>query len=423
MTKKMRIAAMSVAAAELEQIKAMMVSLRADAGAHWEWIGESSVADVLLIDADSLYGHMDWLKAQSSGRNVICLTAANAHEQDNVLHRPIGTAGLKACLVRAAGGKVATAVEPALPEVSALSDAPAESPAAAMAAVMPKRITGQQPIVPSKPLDAAPVAAPVAAPAAKPAPTTPPAQAAAPAQPAAAKPDTEPSRSGISIPSLLPRRVTGQQPVVPTAPPTTPAPAPAPAAPAPAAPSPAALVLADYFLPEFMPEARKIERDGQPPLIVDAAADRYYGGLTLKPLLTYCLGTIRPEEWKPVPAAEIDKLRAMNAGLPLSRLLWLYVIGTSNGNTMLPGLDLNARYKLVKWPQIEREFPKHFRIGTAMMKGSATLQEIADASGASIGEVIDFVNAYAAIGFAVAEGGTPISDRRTLVERLRQRAL
>jgi len=89
---------------------------------------------------------------------------------------------------------------------------------------------------------------------------------------------------------------------------------------------------------------------------------------------------------------------------------------------LLPGFDLNGKFKLIKWPQIKREFPKHFRIGTAMMKGPATLSEIADGSGASVGEVIDFVNAYAAIGFAVQDGDLPISDRRALVERLRTRA-
>ena len=33
------------------------------------------------------------------------------------------------------------------------------------------------------------------------------------------------------------------------------------------------------------------------------------------------------------------------------------------------------------------------------------------------------VNAYAAIGFAVQDGGQPISDRRALIERLRSRAV
>lgn len=393
MAKNMRIAAMSVAAPELEQIKAIMASLRGDAGAHWEWSGDTAGADVLIIDADSLYGHMDWLRAQSSGRNVICLTASNGHEQDNVLHRPVGVGGIKASLLRAAGAGP-EAVDVAEPVAPVTEEAPATTPAAAVAAVF-KRITGQQRTV----TDTAP------------APTPAPAAVAS----AAAKP--APAANPMAAPNLLPRRVTGQQPAVAAAPASAPAPAPTPAPPA----VPREWTLADYFLPENLAEARRLERSGQPPLIVDAGADRYYGGLTLKPLLPYCLGQIKPVEWQAVPTAEIEKLRAMNAGLPLSRLLWLYVIGTSNGTTLLPGFDLNGKFKLVKWPQIEREFPKHFRIGTAMMKGPSTLQEIADGSGATVGEVIDFVNAYAAIGFAIQDGGTPISDRRALLERLRAR--
>ena len=45
-------------------------------------------------------------------------------------------------------------------------------------------------------------------------------------------------------------------------------------------------------------------------------------------------------------------------------------------------------------------FPKHFRIATAMMKGPATLQEIAEASGVPVSDVADFINANLATGFA-----------------------
>ncbi|HIY71561.1 MAG TPA: hypothetical protein H9827_08840, partial [Candidatus Luteimonas excrementigallinarum] len=51
-------------------------------------------------------------------------------------------------------------------------------------------------------------------------------------------------------------------------------------------------------------------------------------------------------------------------------------------------------------PQTEREFARHFRIATAMMKGPATLAEIVEASGAEPGEAADFINANLATGFA-----------------------
>jgi hypothetical protein len=89
--------------------------------------------------------------------------------------------------------------------------------------------------------------------------------------------------------------------------------------------------------------------------------------------------------------------------LPLSRLIWLHTVINSHGH-LLDGLDVNARYRLTRWPQIEREFPRHFRIATVMMKGPATLTEVADQSGSSIADVADFVNAYAMLGVVEPEG-------------------
>ena len=69
---------------------------------------------------------------------------------------------------------------------------------------------------------------------------------------------------------------------------------------------------------------------------------------------------------------------------------------------LLPGYDPLGKFRLGKWPQTEREFPKHFRIATAMMKGPTTIDELAAASGVDRAEVVDFVNANLATGFAEA---------------------
>ena len=90
---------------------------------------------------------------------------------------------------------------------------------------------------------------------------------------------------------------------------------------------------------------------------------------------------------------------ALGAAQPLSRLQW-YGGLLAGGGHLLAGFDLSSRYKLSKWPQTEREYPKHFRIATAMMKGPATLDEVAAASGVPLPEVVDFVNASLATGYA-----------------------
>jgi hypothetical protein len=83
----------------------------------------------------------------------------------------------------------------------------------------------------------------------------------------------------------------------------------------------------------------------------------------------------------------------------LSRLVWFGGLLASQG-VLAAGYDPQARYQLLKWPQTEREFPKHFRIATAMMKAPATLAEIAEASGVPLADVTDFLNASLATGFA-----------------------
>ena len=84
---------------------------------------------------------------------------------------------------------------------------------------------------------------------------------------------------------------------------------------------------------------------------------------------------------------------------PLARLVWFGALLASQGR-LVGGLDDSERFRLSKWPQTEREFPKHFRIATAMMKGPATLAEIAEASNVPLTDVTDFVNASLATGFA-----------------------
>ena len=92
-------------------------------------------------------------------------------------------------------------------------------------------------------------------------------------------------------------------------------------------------------------------------------------------------------------------IAAAGEAQPIQRLQWLGGL-LAGGGELLPGNDPEGRYQLTKWPQTEREYPRHFRIATAMMKGPATLAEVAEASGSPLAEVADFTNANLATGFA-----------------------
>jgi hypothetical protein len=158
--------------------------------------------------------------------------------------------------------------------------------------------------------------------------------------------------------------------------------------------------LGDWLVPGALSQRVKFARAGGPELFIDPAAREYFGPAALKPLAGLFDDPAGEQDFLPVDAGAWDSgVAALGPAQPLNRLQWFGGL-LAGGGAMLPGFDPAGRYKLSKWPQTEREFPKHFRIATAMMKGPATLDEVAAASGVPLTEVIDFVNASLATGYA-----------------------
>ncbi|QSX77162.1 hypothetical protein [Agrilutibacter solisilvae] len=128
-------------------------------------------------------------------------------------------------------------------------------------------------------------------------------------------------------------------------------------------------------------------------LLIDVGQQLYFGPATLKPLASHVESVLAAGDFVPVDPTQWDRdVATLGAGQPLSRLLWFCALQAGKGQLMA-GFSDAARYRLLKWPQTEREFPKHFRIATAMMKGPATLEEVTSACGVTAAEVADFVNA------------------------------
>jgi hypothetical protein len=276
-------------------------------------------AELLVIDVDSVYGHMDWLRAHGIGRLVAVLTEhPPSPEYDLVLHKPLSVVKLVEVLDRAA-------------------EQSADGPAAV--------------------------------------PTPPPAPAPAPA----------------------PRTVA--KPVAPSPPP----PAAAEPPPPPAPPPPRERRLADWLADGAMLAAVRLQTAGAPDLVLDPHNKTYYADGSVRALAPHCARVLAREDWHEVDQAQLASLHAGGKGQPYARLLWLAHALGSNGQ-LAAGLPGSGRYKLSRWPQIEREFPKHFRIATVMMKQPATLGEVAEQSGATLADVIDFTNAYHAAGYIDIEG-------------------
>jgi hypothetical protein len=165
--------------------------------------------------------------------------------------------------------------------------------------------------------------------------------------------------------------------------------------------------LADWCVAGALSGKVRYAREGCPALFIDGDARTWFGPTALKSLAACFEGPVAEQDFEPVADdAWASETAALGAAQPLSRLRWLGGLVSGKG-ALLPGHDPDGRYKLGKWPQTEREYPKHFRIATAMMKAPATLPEIAEASGVPLAEVVDFVNANLATGYAEAVQDTP----------------
>lgn len=357
----------------------------------WSMVAEAD-ADFVIVDMDSMYGPMSWLRLHAAGKRVIGLTSAPRTQADFRLPRPFDGHQLAQVLGEIGG-------TPATPQ-----PVPAPVPA------------------PPAPVAAAPQPTPA------PAPTPPPAPAPAPPAPVAASP-------APPVPAPTP---------APTPAPAPPTPAPAAAAPpaAPEAPAPVAATAADADVEPPVPSTRstafahwlrpgaltgraRYQSGKAPELLIDFSQRQYYGPATLKPLAEYFVATVGLRDFEQLDdRAWQSAIAALGAPLPLNRLQWFGGLLAGEGK-LLPGYNPEGRFILGKWPETEREFPRHFRIATAMMKGPQTVAEIAAASNVPVADVVDFINANLATGFAEQPGeGAPTGgDTRSggLFDRLRGR--
>lgn len=290
----------------------------AETGHRWTLV-EGDDADYVIIDMDSLYGPMSWLRLHGLGRKVIALTAADRQQTDYRLPRPASASDLAVLL-----SEIATDAP----------QAPDEAP--------PPR----EPQPPAKPEpDPAPIVEP--------------------------EPQPEPEPPAIPEPE--------------------PEPEPTP---------PAARPLRQWLAGNGLRQRVRVQREGAPALLIDPLAGNWHGPAALKPLAPHFAGDWLESDFEvPAPAEWDAEAATLGPAQPLSRLQWL--------GGLLSGDAVDGRYLLKKWPQTEREYPKHFRIATAMMKGPASVAEIADASGVAQEDVAGFINAHLASGHAEAVVDAP----------------
>lgn len=323
-----------------EAIHAAFKEANAASGNHWTLIGDDS-AEYVVVDMDSLYGPMSWLKLHGLGRKVIGLTKAQRSKTPYRLPKPITAGDLTVLLSEIAGeetyesGLAGTkAAQPASPQAEPeAAPAPVETPE-------PEAVSVSEMV-----------------------------------ETAATESHSQPEAAAAVAPEQKP---------VPEAQPTT---APEPAA------SQAPRTLRGWLGARGARRVRMTAKDGTV-ILLDTQAGVWHGPKELK-ACTPCFSA-EPGE---VESEILDDAawKAAIAGLelpqPMVRLQWL--------GGLLSGNPTHGAFRLRKWPQIEREYPRHFRIATIMMKSAASAGEIAQAAGVPEEEVRDFINASLATGHAV----------------------
>lgn len=324
----------------------------------WKLASEAD-ADYVVVDMDSMYGPISWIRLHGAGKQVVGLTTAPRSQADYRLGRPFDADSLAELLSTIAG------IEPEV-------DAP-EAPAASVSDPLPDAPPAASTPAPS-PADELPKEAlqEVRAHSAPP----PPLVAALEPEPAQVESEQAPAAEPLPEPTRE------------HSPPSAPASASTPGR-----------TLLDLIAADAAPGRWRYRFDGGA-VAFDTRAGTYLGPATLKPLEPAFRNDAPPGALEPLDDAAWNAAKAgAESTQPLARLQWYGALLAGNG-TLLPGTDPAGQYRLLKWPQTEREFPRHFRIATAMMKGPATLAEVAAASNVPESEVADFVNANLATGHA-----------------------
>jgi hypothetical protein len=137
-----------------------------------------------------------------------------------------------------------------------------------------------------------------------------------------------------------------------------------------------------------------------PRLVVDPERQQFAPGHTLKDLLGYAVAELPEAAITAIDRETVSAALDRSGGAhPLERLRWVLALGANGGLRLEHGPE--SRFQLCHWPRVEREFPRHFKIATVLLRQPGTVSEVAAASGTSEAEVADYVTAALALGHAI----------------------
>ena len=107
------------------EVQAAFKAANAETGNKWTLVAGDG-ADYVVIDMDSLYGPMSWLRLHAAGCKVIGLTSVDRNQTDFRLPRPVSANDFAVLLSEIAGDLAATPAPAAPPAASTPAPAPSD---------------------------------------------------------------------------------------------------------------------------------------------------------------------------------------------------------------------------------------------------------------------------------------------------------
>lgn len=353
---RLKIALSELESADADLFRASLARLVNRLSHHWEW-ADLARADLAIVDMDSLFGHMAWLKTHGAGKQVITFArSGTVHGSDLVLGKPLDDDAFAAVLEQAAL-TIAASADMQKEDMTSEPEPEVRTPARPAFDAASLQLEPQHVEAPARSRNEPVVVMDLAA-------------------------------AG----EVAPASVAQPKPFVAAV--TKPEPESQPAA------EPEPVNVAEAIVMRSPTIAMRVEGSE---LVIDPQRDVYYADAALKPLTEFL--QCAPDALQPLDAAALETVRQRKPQ-PLARLRWFAGL-TATPGALMRGLRDDERYKLTRWPQTEREFPRHFRIATAMMKEAATPADLAAACGVPLSDVIDYINATRAAGWLSVERDEP----------------
>lgn len=135
---------------------------------------------------------------------------------------------------------------------------------------------------------------------------------------------------------------------------------------------------------------------GHAALVIDPKLDVFHSEAALADLRPYCARTYSRTEWRPITTQALKAIRASMPARSCAELRFLCALSRSKGQ--LDGkLDPGGAFWLQGVLKLDPSMPQQRRILDAMPE-ARKLNEIVADSGAAMAEVMDVINALAAIG-------------------------